>query len=78
LEEKFLPMRANRWQGVWVLTDVYHDEGVLVNEFSALNASLVQFAVLTHFEGEARILVRDASLRQWLIDKFRLVEMRKR
>lgn len=77
-QEKFVPIVGNRWQGIWILTDTYYDDAALKTDFDSLDVTRIQFAVLTHFEGDARILARNNLLKNWIKEKFCLVEMRRR
>lgn len=77
-EIKFLPAKKGRFQGLWLLTSVYYDDELLKETFYNLDENLMQFTVLTHFEGEARILSRKPEIKSWLIEKFCLNEMKRR
>jgi hypothetical protein len=76
VDTKFAHARAGRYQGVWIVTGIWYDEVALGEEFEALDQSKVGFAVLTHFEGDARILTRDQATRDWLKDRFRLEDLK--
>lgn len=77
-QEKFLPAIPDRWQGVWVITDIYYEDDALNREFAHLDPSLIQFAVFTHLGGDARIFAKEEGVKHWLIETFRLIEMKKR
>lgn len=77
-EIKFLPAKKGRFQGLWLLTNVYYDDELLKETFYNLDENLMQFTVLTHFEGETRILSRKPEIKSWLIEKFCLKEMKRR
>jgi len=72
---KFVPRRQGLLQGLWIVTNIYYDEAALSDAFRQLNPDLIQFAVLTHFEGDARILARDDAIAGWLKERFCLREM---
>lgn len=77
-EAKFRPVLDERWQGIWILTQVYYDDHALHQAFDSLDPQKIQFVVLTHFRGEARLLTKLDRIRPWLMEKFNLTEMKKR
>ncbi|MBZ5543893.1 MAG: hypothetical protein LAO07_09470 [Acidobacteriia bacterium] len=76
LESKFRPMEVNRLQGTWIVSGIRINEEEFANAFERLDGSRVQFAVLTHFEGDARILAKTPAIYAWVKDKFRLEDMK--
>jgi len=78
LEEKFNVTQNTMLQGVWIRTDIYYDDNSLREEFNKLDKNKLQFAVLTHFEGEARILSWSEEIKKNIISKFSLTEMKKK
>lgn len=75
---KFLPAKKGRFQGLWVLTNVYYDDELLKEMFYNLDENLIEFTVLTHFKGESRVLSTKPEIKSWLIEKFCLKEMKRR
>lgn len=73
-EIKFLPQRQNIPQGLWIRIDIFIDRDELQSLFDSLDRALVQFAVLTNFAGDARILARDPGIKNWVRHKFNLKE----
>ncbi|MDO8486361.1 MAG: hypothetical protein Q7S77_01525 [Candidatus Staskawiczbacteria bacterium] len=63
-------------QGVWIATGIMEDEKKLNEYFKSLDPKKIQFAIVSGWDKDAYILVKNNSDKQILIDYFNLIETR--
>ena len=61
-------------QGIWINTGILQDRKKLNNYFKTLDPKIIQFAIISGWDDDAYILVKDNSYKQILINYFNLIE----
>jgi len=72
---KFKDKKGDNWlQGCWISTGVMEDEENLNKCFEEMDANKIQFVIISSWNKEAYILVKDAAYKSILLSNFGLVE----